>query len=353
MPSKPATLIPEDAVPFLEESATLQATFEQLTGTDKPWEVNLRKFKELREKLRRVEKELRETNADKEITCIIGERGMYWLFEEAFETFREKIDETLKKIKEEGPMPVWRYTTAEMLAAHVNNMRQLIMAVAHDIVLLDLLKESLGDNHVMLNREFENSERTVRAMLDDIRDQGEFLMSSVSHDLLMMERCRITREMIERGDVGEEILGYTAEDLRRVEGILDERCKKEMPAYEKRIASMASIMRDEMRKSESAQLIRASRWVMAYSLLGDAPKGFKGQATMANKEQEGLEAFVASREEELGESEDGKKALTAAKETKPVEAPAPPPSQEDEPQAEEEPKKRKRVTGMAYLDRRR
>lgn len=353
MSNKPATLIPESAVPILEEKAIIRASFEQLTGVAHPWEINIRKFNEIRKKLYRVERELRDNNPTREVTCIIGERGMYWLFEDAYEAYRETIEEAVKELKDGGPMPVWRYTTTEMLEAHVGNMRQLIMAVAHDAVLLDMLKDSLGDNHVMLNREFENTERNVRAMLDDIRDQGEFLLSSVSHDLLMVERCRITREMIERGVVSEEQLGYSAEELRRVEDVLDERCKKDLPAYEKRLAAIYSRMKDEMRKSESTQLVRSSRWVLAYSLLGEAPQGFRGQAEVASKEHETLSTVVKSREEELGESDEGKKALATAEEAVRAKEPPPPPEPKEESKEEpvEEPKKKKKITRMAFSSR--
>lgn len=357
MSNKPATLVPEAAIPILEEKAIIQATFEQLTGTGKPWEINIRKFNELREKLHRVENELRATNPGKEITCIIGERGMYWLFDDAFQAYKEKIEEAVNAIKSDGPMPVWRYTTAELLDSHVSNMRQLIMAVAHDEVLLTMLKESLGDNHIMLNREFENCERNVRAMLDDIRDQGEFLLSTMSHDILMAERCRITREMIERGTISESELGYTANDLREVEKVIDKRCSKELPAYQKRIASLYSIMQEEMRKSESTQLSRASRWVLAYSLM-EPPKGFRGQAEIAQKEHENLATVVASREAELGESEEGKKALKVSKEAElakePAPAPTPAPEEEKPEPVEVEPaKKKKKMARMATINRRR
>ncbi len=352
MSTRPATLVPEEAIPILEEKAIIQATFEQLTGTGKPWEINLRKFNELRDKLHRVESELRATNPGKEITCIIGEKGMYWLFEEAFNAYKEKIEDAVKAVKEEGPMPVWRYTTAELLESHVNNMRQLIMAVAHDEVMLTMLKESLGDNHVMINREFENCERNVRAMLDDIRDQGEFLLSTMSHDILMAERCRITRDMIEKGAIQESDLGYTANDLREVEKVIDERCKKALPAYQKRIASMYSIMQEEMRKSESTQLARASRWVLAYSLM-EPPEGFKGQAEIANKEHESLATVVASREEELGESEEGKKALKVSEEAAQTKTPPVEEIPEPEPVEEEPPAKKKKVARMATISRRR
>lgn len=355
MSNRPATLVPEEAIPILEEKAIIQATFEQLTGTGKPWEINLRKFNELREKLHRVEKELRAANPGKEITCIIGERGMYWLFDDAFNAYKEKIEAAVNAVKTDGPMPVWRYTTAELLESHVNNMRQLIMAVAHDEVMLTMLKESLGDNHLLLNREFENCERNVRAMLDDIRDQGEFLLSTMSHDILMAERCRITREMIERGAISENDLGYTAADLREVEKVVDKRCSKALPAYQKRIASMYSIMQEEMRKSESTQLSRASRWVLAYSLM-EAPQGFRGQAEIASKEHESLATVVASREQELGESEEGKKALKVSEEAVRAKEPAPvPPPKKEKPEPEpvEEMPVKKKVARMATISRRR
>lgn len=354
---QPASIIPDDLIPLLEEQAVYIASFSQLVKADKPWDVDMKIFRELHRTLLKIEIELRKNFVGEDITCVIANQCMYWATSDLMKTVTEKVNTRLDAMKHGGPVPVWKQTSSELLNTHISNMKQLILAVSHDVVLLTLLKDKLGDNIHMLNREFEKCEHLVRILLEDIKEQGHFLSRAMSTNMHLFERCRITRDMIERGEIDEDKLGYSLEVLEKAEQQLDERCRKEMPAYRQRITSIFSHMQEALRDGESTQLTRASRWSLAFTMLGDAPEGFRGQAQMAESENKGYTMMVSAREEELGPSEAGQSALKAAEEAEhyspepePKEKPAPEPK--PEPQSEEPPKKKKSTNRMAFSSRR-
>lgn len=365
MSEKPAVLISDELVALLIDIAICKVSFIDLAGTDYPWEVDFNKFQLLREKLRKLETQVRGANSHEEITCVLSGDGAFWLTGDGLNTFKRELVKPNKKKKDDGPDPIWKLTTSEIILSHIGNMRQLILAVAHDSVLLEHLKESLGDNHLMLEREFGHAELTVRGLLKDIKEQGPNLSFIASENVKLMERIRITRELIEQGKLSEDVLGYSPDELDRAYKVLDERIKKKMPNYNNRLMAILSRVKESLRQGESTQLRRASRWEIAFSLMGEPPQGFRGQLELAKTERKTMMAIVESREHELGVSEAGQTALTSAQEAKKISEPtSPPPEPEpvpepepapepkpDEPQEEKKPSKEKRL-GMAVLDRR-
>ncbi len=354
---KPALLLSDEIVILLEDYALYKITFSELSGTEHPWEVDFNLFKKIRGHIYQIENGIRNSYPDREITCVIAGRGMFWLPQQGLENYKEEIDKQVTRLKKEGPMPVWQLTTAEMFGNHINNIRQLIMAAAHDLILLNNLKESLGGSHDFLQREFENCELRVRGLLDNFKDQGDHLSFAMSNYVSLAERCRITQEMLERGETSPEQLGYDLETLNRVIAVLDKKLRDRIPTYQRRILAISNKIKESLRGGETTQLVRISRWDMAYSMMGTPPVGYKGQALIAESEREGLDVVVSSRESELGESEEGKHALNIsqeAQETTPeTEPPAVPEEPAEEPKPESKTQEKKKPRGMAYLDRRR
>jgi len=353
--SKPALLLSDDIVKQLEELSLYQALFSELTGAEHPWDVDYNSFQDLRYRFHQIEDGVRAAYPDREITCVIAGKGAFWVPQSGIDLYRDQVGKKLKDLKDGGPMPVWQLTTAEMFTNHIGNLRQLVMAAAHDMVLLNQFKDSLGNNHSFLNREFENSELHVRGLLDELKEQGTHLSFSLSENIMLAERCRITQELLSRGEITPQQLGYDEKTLEEAVKTLDSRLKKRMPTYERRIMAVHSQAKDLLRGGEVTQLTRVSRWDMAYAFIGTPPKGYQGQAVAAYMEREGMTAVVASREEELGASEGGQEALVVAKEAAearkspeavPIEEAAPPQAQAPKPE-------KKRVRGMAYLDRKR
>ena len=354
MVNNPAVLISDDLIATLEKEALFERPFEELTGTTHPWEVQYATIRTMRADLQKTELGVRQAYPDRDVTCVLSGTGAYWLPRGGLEKFLKELNIPLKQLKITGPLPVWKLTTGEIFSSHISNMRQLILAVSHDLVLLDQLHDSLGANHDFLHREFERCERSVRVLLAEIKNQGPNLANAVSESMMLFERARITEAMLDRGEITVKDLGYNLEDLHRAQELLDKRCRKELPAYQQRIQAAYNQMQNALRGGESTQLSRASRWEFAFSLMGTAPKGYEGQMIVSEKERDGLMTVVASREEELGESELGKTALADAHEAmsaKGVEPEAPVEVAIDEPSAPEPQTKKKSVTRMAFTSR--
>lgn len=313
MSGNPAVLISDELIHLLEDRAICRATFQDLTGTLYPWDVDLRIFQNLRGKLFRIEKSLRAANPTQEITCVIAGKGAYWLPRNGVEEFFEGLQKPLKKLRIEGPVPVWKMTSSEIFGSHLSNLRQLILSTAHDIVLMDFLQESMGGNQDYIRREFENNELSVRGLLDAIQNQATNVQFALNEDIVMIERCRITLDMLEKQVTSESDLGYSVKELAQVMEVLDRRLRKEIPTYQKRLGSVVNQVKEHLRGGECTQLVRSSRWEMAYAIIGSAPFGFRGQAKGVALEREGVKTVVSCREEELGKSEEGLKALEVSK----------------------------------------
>lgn len=316
MTKKPAVIISEELEFLLRTHAVFSASFFELTGKRYPWDVDFNIFQSLRKKLSQNEDMIRKTYENEDITCVISGNAVYWQTEEGMALYFKELGRTKEELEEQGPLPIWKLTSAEIFASHISNMRQLIMAVAHDAVLLDQLKDPLANNHLAMQREFEKSELMVRSLLEEIRIQGENLSFITNNDIQLLERVRITRELFDRGELNEFISGFSELELQRVQGILEKRIKEAHPKFRQRLESVFDRMQLSLREGENTQLRRASRWEITFALLGLPPAGYRGQAKLATVERENLTLVVSSREKEMGESESGKDALARAEEAK-------------------------------------
>ncbi|MBD3267351.1 hypothetical protein GF373_11845 [bacterium] len=363
MSDKPAVLLSDELVSLLEEKAISKASYEELTGTQFPWEITFNIIKQIQEKIDRIESNLRSSNPGLDITCIVAGEGIFWLNPEGLGQFQEEMKKNAEEASQDGPMPVWKLTAGEIFKSHISNMRRLILAVCHDIILLRQLQESFGENHQFIKREFERYERFVRILTEDMKEHGPNLNFALSEDIIMLERAEITERMLENKTLSKEKLGYSPEVLKRVIEVLDKRCKSEMPTYRKRLLAIYNQMQNALREGETTQLTRASRWEFAFGLMGEPPIGYRGQAETASMERQSMQTIVESREKELGESEKGRDSLKAAQEAESGQLEEPPkeakqepePEQTPEPPPEEEPQSKKKkspLRRMAFTTRR-
>lgn len=361
MTEKPAVLLSDELIAQLAKTALCKISFQELTGFQYPWDVDYATFQLIKAKLDHIEKALRSANPAMDITCVITGHGAFWEPQEGLDLFKKNIDEKKVQMDEEGPYPVWKLTSSEIFVSHISNMRQLVLAAAHDTVLLEHLKDPLGNHHILFQREFENTERRVRILLDDISGQGENLEFAASKDVILLERVRVTQEMLNRGAISEKDLGYTVEELDRVQQVLSKRCEKDYPKFRQRLNGTYNQIRESLREGECSQLRRVTHWDMAFSMLGTIPIGFRGQSQLVRDERELMTTVVASREEEIGGSTEGQAVLAAAEETRQAVDPqsSAPPVPEEEPEitpevessVEEPPKRKKSVRRMAIIDR--
>ncbi|RJP19030.1 MAG: hypothetical protein C4527_27860 [Candidatus Omnitrophota bacterium] len=304
----------DDLIGTFQEKALHSVAFEDVAGTSLAWEVDLKRFERIRKTLNSIESGLRSSFPNHEITFVVSSQGGLWLTHQETEQFLFTLQKQVDQLKDGGPMPVWRLTTAELFESHVQNLKYLTLAIAHDTTLLTSLKEPLGTHHTLMHREFLHSHRIVNDLADEIQRNGNQLTYALYDSNVMMERTQITQEMIERGFVSEQELGYSLETLKKVQVILDRRCREKLPQYRKQMQVANNRLQDNLRRGESTQLSRVSRWELAFALMGNPPVGYRDQAKMASIEREGYSNFVRSREEELGESEAGVHALSVAEE---------------------------------------
>lgn len=312
--SRPTALISDEMVQVLEKIAIGKETFQNLTGVEYPWEIDRKTFSIIRERLIHIEMELRYRHSNHNLLCMATGESVYWLEEHNLDVLQEQMVQTIQNLNENGPMPVWKCTTAETLINHLRNIKRLILAVAHDSILLDQLKNHLGERHKVISREFELAERTILDLLSSLHDNGSKIGHALNQDIILLERCRITQKMIEEGEATERDLGYTQMQIEEAIEKLTERCRRALPTAPLLMRSLNQFCRDALRKGESSQLTRASRWEILLSLVEDIPEESKAFLQLMSLERNGMSRFVASRERELGISEDGQNALGKAQE---------------------------------------
>ncbi|MGC9327072.1 MAG: hypothetical protein ACP5I1_05535 [Candidatus Hinthialibacter sp.] len=315
MSEKPAVLISDKFIERLTDHAICDVSFRELSGKTHPCEVKLNAYQEIRSKLSHIETTLRTANPIMDITCVVTGQGVYWLAHEGMEVYLKNLEEVKKRLDEGGAYPIWKMTSTEIFTSHEYNLRQLILAAAHDMVLLDLLKDSLGEDVGSLQNEFEICERRVRILLENMVERKEDLNFILSPNIVLYERIRITREMVNRGMLQFQNLGYNLQDLDEAQSSLEKRCAKDFPTFHQRERSAFDQIKESLRQGECAQLRRVDQLDKTFIRLGAPPIGFQSQARLAHEEREALVAIVKSRESELGESDIGQKALIAAGET--------------------------------------
>lgn len=335
----PAFFVSEETKDFLVENHIHQVSFHELTNTNYPWDVDYNLFRHIEKEIENTEITLRTSYPTRNIAALMTDNRMYWLFGESLDEYLQLQQKSVKEVLSVGAFPTWKMTSAELAGGHIENLRHIILAAAHDEVLLDQLRKPLGGNFSLMHREFELGEKYVYQMLEYVKKYGPSISLAMKESFVMMERCRVTFDAIQRGEVDLESLGYTVDELDEVKKILNHRCQQEFPAYLKQFDAIHQMMTNAIREGENTQLIRLSRWELAIALLEDIPDSFIGQAELIGFEREKLETIVRSRELELGPSLLGKQALdinaraVAAKEEKQkekVKQPIPQPEPEEE-----------------------
>jgi len=312
MPSKPAILIESQLEPVLEQAAVCRISFKDLTGSTSPWNLDHKTLHELRATLARFEHLIRANNPQEEITCVISGQGVAWLPETGMQTYFQELDRLSRPRCQAELFPLWKMTTVELFSQHADTMRKLVMSVAHDLVLLEQMKTPLGSHHLLLLREFEQGERGIRLWLNESKDHKNDVAFLSSQEIIILERTQITRALLESGQLREEQIGYSLGDLIRVHDLLHQRCKRLYPIYHKRLQSVNNGIKNALREGEFTQLRRASRWELAFALIGSPPPGYRGQARLATKLRELFTEVVEAREKEMGQTPAGQEVLTAA-----------------------------------------
>ena len=376
----PAFLITDESLDLLEKNSMYQISFQELTETSNPWEVDFNKFRSMQNELFQIETGLRRTYPQMDLACVITNSKYFWVEREVLEAYSAEMEKPLDEMRQGGLFPTWKMTSAELTGGHINNLRHLLMAVAHDQVMLVLLDQVLGRNKNLIQREFEMSEKYVQRLIEFITNFGPTIAIAMKDNFVMMERCRVTLEALERGEVEKDNLGYSLDDLTQVKEILDQRCRRELPAYMQNFDAIHQQITAAFREGESSQLSRLSRWELALALIGKVPDVFASQAKLYSFELARTKMIVQGREKSMGASESGQQALAMhddameakeanlrdfsqveselapvaapVPESEPVAEPEPVMAETSEPTSEEEAKPKKEIKRMAFHSRR-
>jgi hypothetical protein len=356
MSPDPAAAPTDPVLATLYEVQIHFATFRQLTGVDDPMELTLDRLRRTRERLAREHHAVRTKHRGEDITCLAWTVGVFWLLPDGVSEYVKAIEKSNAEKEGPGIHPVWRLTVREILDSHIANLRQLVLWVAYDLMTIDALKQKLPRDHVTLKTEFARCERVVVDLIQELSQERERFSKVLSDEVELYERAIMTERMIEAGDVTEGELGYTVETLRAAQKRIEDLCRRELAVYEQVLTMTRGRIQEGLRGGERAQLARTSRWDVAMHRFEEPPEGFMGLASLVSFERRRLAAIVATREEELGPSDEGEALLEESKaldeaEKKP---PAPPPEEEvvAEPEKPPKPAKKKLVRRMATIDRR-
>jgi len=316
MPTRPATFISDELIHLLESTCLSKASFLELSGVQYPWDVTANTLSVIREALIHFEKIVRTQCPFQTLICLVTGDAVYWIDEIKLGVLQEQMRQTIQDLNENGPMPVWKSTTAEILTSHLRNIKRLILAVVHDSILLQRLRNDLKDQYKIIHREFQQAERNVLKLLHLLCEYGPKIACAMNQDLIYLERCKITQTMIEQGEITQEELGYSEDQLNRVIDRLNDRCLQALPGAMVLFRSIHNYSMNALRDGESSQLLRASRWEILFSLMDDIPKDSVSYFQLMTFERSGLSVFVDSRERELGASSTGREAITKANEAK-------------------------------------
>ena len=309
MPPEDSIIPPDPILAVLCEVQVHNSSFRQLTGVDDPWQLNRARIERTRDRMAREDRIARGQYPGKDLSCIAWTDGAFWLLPEGVQKYAETIDRNRSPANGRTVQPIWKMTLRELLLQHTANLRQLVLSVAYDLVTLEGLKEKIPSDHAMLKKEFERCEQIVGDLVEELLEERERLGKVLTENVELYERTLITEQMLRRGDISEETLGYTMEDLRRAQDRVRDLCRQELNVYQHVLNVSRGRMQEGLRTGEQTQLTRTSRWDYAFHQFEEPPEGFVGFAMLVSHERKRLAVIVASREEELGPSEEGKELL--------------------------------------------
>ncbi len=303
-----AVLLPECFASFVHQNAKRVIFFEDLTGKKIPWEIEYESFSKMRKILSATEHELRRQSHDP-IFCLCTEKGVYWLEGSKYQNYLENTKEHGRQEIGEPLNQLRRLTTAEINQCHLNNMRALILQTAHDSVVLEQLKMQLHNNYSMVQREAKQSMQTVWRMILEMQGKTHLFNLAEQQFVILFERCMITQDMLDSGEIDKEQLGYDADHLRRVSKLLEERLREYHNHTIESLQSMNQNLKESLRQGEVSQLVRINRWNKIKTYIQDFPEELLSQFAYYNDEKKRIAHIITQRERELGESKEGNKTL--------------------------------------------
>jgi hypothetical protein len=296
--NKPFFFAPDILSEILDFDTIFFQSFEKLFEEEPLSEINDDDITRLQYKLTRYEEVIKSKIETEKITCIFTENGAYWLDEEMLDTLIKKLENSNYIINDVGNDPLWKLTSLELITYHQKNIRHIVQSVAHDSVMLENLKSFMNGDYQQSKINIDNNKKIVNRLLDNISDQDIYSEKYIDKDFSLVERCRITRTMIENECIDVDDIGYGLEELLKVEELLQSRCENIDPESNK---TFLHNLINDLLTCERLQLSRMVQWETLIEALELDRCGYEGLARLARVMREGIESFVQNREKEIQE----------------------------------------------------
>ncbi len=271
-------------------------SFEKLFNKEFLSEINDDSITQVQYKLTQYSEVINSKLSSEKITCIFTENGAYWLDEEMLNTLILKLENSNRGMELNGNDPLWKLTSREILAYHHKNIRHIVQSVANDAVLLENLKHHMNGEYKKSKINIDNNRKIVNKLLSNINDQEIYCDNFIKEEFSLIERCRITRTMIENGYIDVKTLGYGIEDLVKVEELLQNRCDYNNPEINK--AFLKNLINDLL-ECERLQLKRIVQWEELMESIELDALGYDGLTQIFSVMRKSLEFFINNREKEI------------------------------------------------------
>lgn len=298
--NKPILFISDLLDPAVESTALFYRSFESICEEPTLAGFDHQRIDGIGQQLTEAENRLYIEYPGIELTCVHTQKGAYWLNGESLKIALQNLTQQMQRTeKSEGRMPIWKLTVEELLSNHLDNLKHLVQIYAHDSLHLERLKIGMNGQQDAFTRLFEDCWRTIRRLVERV-ERWSLNRDGFFHPyFILLDRCRITKTMLNRREIDESILGYSVQDLVNVEKNLEERCRQIDPDFHTHQDTHYRDLLTDLLEGERIQRLRVRLWQDLFQSLKGAPEGFHGMAQLMEWEQIGLDSFISVRLDEL------------------------------------------------------
>jgi len=297
--NKPILFISDLLDPAVQSTALLYKSFESICEKPSLSGFDRQHIDRIGKQLTEAENRLYIEYPGIELTCVHTQKGAYWLSRESLEIAFQNLSLQMERTINEGTMPIWKLTVEEILSNHLDNLKHLVQILAHDSIHLDHLKIRMNGQQDSFTNLFEDCGQKIRRLVERVErwslNRDDFLHPYY----ILLDRCRITKTMLERNEIDESIVGYSFQDLVKAEKNLEERCLQVDPDFHTHQKNHYRDLLMDLLEGERIQRLRVRLWQDLFQSLKGVPEGFHGMAQLMEREKNGLDSFVSERLNEL------------------------------------------------------
>jgi hypothetical protein len=272
--------------------------FETIFGSPSLEEFDNQKLIQIQLKLLDCENEIHSQYPQKDFFRIFTHQGAYWLDREGMNRTAAFFDTRIKNFRKEETQPLWKLTTAEIQTYHEKNLRHLIQTISNDSILLNTINNQANGSQRAFVHQFDECRKKVNQLIQN-SEKNEGSPFGRDEVQILFERCRITRTMLERGEIDGSLLGHSPQDLLKVQRYLEDRCLNIDPNFLTNYQVKFQNQIAELVVGEQIQLVRTQEWGRFFDAIGNVPDDYEVFARFINSERRFLDSFSSKRLQEL------------------------------------------------------